>query len=199
MLGTPPGTSAHRFIPQMLCLAGATIIEPAKISTIAAPARTRRASYTGTWPRRDRLWSPEAPGPQNLLVYSLIEAESQERGKDRKPFNTRDLNTKVFNCEMLTRVNCRGPSLYITKAGMALLSYNKASEHILLLMIPSYCTLSTGTFPSSACTLASHFKPLPQEVGTHVLGEVKPCDLAHIQHFQRRAQAQDSSPDLSDP
>lgn len=47
-----PGTFAHRFTQQILYLAGATFIEPAKISTIAVPARTRRASYTGTWPQR---------------------------------------------------------------------------------------------------------------------------------------------------
>lgn len=41
-------TSDHRFTQQMLYLAGATFIELAKISTIAVPARTRHASYTGT-------------------------------------------------------------------------------------------------------------------------------------------------------
>lgn len=47
-----PGAFAHRFTQQMLSLAGATFIEPAKISTTAVPARTPHASYTGTWPQR---------------------------------------------------------------------------------------------------------------------------------------------------
>lgn len=57
------GDFVHGLIQQMLSPAGATFIELAKISTIAVPARTRRASYTGTWPKpRPLLWSTEAVG-----------------------------------------------------------------------------------------------------------------------------------------
>lgn len=74
-------TFAHRFIQQMLCLAGATFIELAKISTIAVPARTRRASYTGTWPQaRSALVDYKAIG---FTEHSskLLHAEGQERQK----------------------------------------------------------------------------------------------------------------------
>lgn len=83
---------AHGFI--QLCLPGATFTERAKISTTAVPARTRHASYTGTWTQpRLVLHSREAEGPQNTLVKSLKHRQSRLKQK-QEAFGHLSLKTR---------------------------------------------------------------------------------------------------------
>lgn len=167
------------FIINPFCLTGGTSIGLAKISTTAAPVRTRRASYTGISPNCGLLCGAGSRGSAEH-TSTMSKVQKAGRGKDKY------LSLKMEGvCAMFYLVPKQGLFLFLSTG-----SRSKSSDAI---------GSQENRYPSnSAYTSASHLSYLSGG-GERNSGSLEVCPT-HAEYLEsRRGQDGASYPDLSNP